>query len=133
MRIRFTVIALTTSTCLAVSAIWLAAPSVTAQGGSLTLATISSRADMVSGGDTLLEIRGAGTSMAGVRVTADGRDVTRAFGADATRGSLVGLVDGLKLGANTVEARADARTVRLTVTNFPDGGAGLLRTASRSV
>jgi Tannase-like family of unknown function (DUF6351) len=45
-----------------------------AAGDPLTVATISSRADLVSGGDALVEIRGAGTAKASV--TVNGRDAT---------------------------------------------------------
>src|SRR5436309_181238 len=85
----------------------------------LTLVTLSSRPDLVSGGDTLVEIRGASVK---VSVVVDGRDVSQAFHADAARKSLVGLVDGLKAGRNTIVAKAGSQTARLEVTNYPITG-----------
>ncbi len=93
-----------------------------AQSAPLTLVTLSSRADMVTGGDALVELRGAGTSTGGVSIAVDGRDVTPDFAPDAARGALTGVVTGLRVGANTIEARAGGRTARLAVTNFPVTG-----------
>jgi Tannase-like family of unknown function (DUF6351) len=90
-----------------------------AQSTPLTLSALSNRADLVSGGDVLLEVKGIGTSAAGLAVTANGRDVTSAFVADSKRGSLVGLVKDLRNGDNTVEAKAGSKTTKLTVTNHP--------------
>ncbi len=89
----------------------------------MTIATLSSRPDMVSGGDTLVEIKtAAGTPAAGIVVTLNGQDVSRVFHADAARGSLVGLVEGLRAGANTIVAKAGSRDARLEITNFPITG-----------
>jgi len=54
----------------------------------------------VSGGDALVEIR----PIHKVDVKLNGRDVSGAFHEDSQRGSLVGLVAGLRLGANTLGA-----------------------------
>jgi hypothetical protein len=93
---------------------------VEAQGG-LTLRVLSSRPDLVSGGDALLEVAGT-PSMDGLRVIVNGRDVTPSFRADTLRGSVVGLVDGLRLGANTAEVRRGGRTARLELVNHPIEG-----------
>ncbi len=90
-----------------------------AQGG-LTITTLSSRPDMVSGGDALVEVKTSATSS--VVVTLNGKDVSQAFHADPARGSLVGLVDGLRAGGNVIVAKAGSRTARLDVTNFPITG-----------
>jgi hypothetical protein len=84
----------------------------------LTVRTLSSRPDMVSGGDTLIEIVG-GSAATGLTVTLNGQDVTAAFTPHASRRSLVGLVTGLRLGANTLEARRGPRVARLQITNHP--------------
>src|SRR5271170_6391602 len=81
----------------------LAAPST------LTITTLSSMPAFVSGGDVLLEIKGAAATQK-IEVKLNGRDVSPAFHADATRGAVVGLVDGLKLGANTITAKAGSQT-----------------------
>ena len=88
----------------------------------LTVATLSSRSDMVSGGDALVEIRSASGAPSNVLVRVNDRDATAAFHADAARRSLVGLVDGLKIGRNTIVARAGSHTARLDVTNYPITG-----------
>jgi hypothetical protein len=70
---------------------------------------------MVSGGDSLIEIK---TAASKVQVTLNGRDVSKAFHPDASRGSFVGLVDGLQNGANTLVAKASSETATLRLTNY---------------
>lgn len=93
-----------------------------AAGVPLTIVTLSSRADLVSGGDVLVEIKTAAGAPANVSVTVNSRDVRRAFHVDADRRSLVGLVDGLAIGRNTIVAKAGSETARLDVTNYPITG-----------
>jgi hypothetical protein len=63
------------------------------------------RPEMVSGGDALVRIDvPAGAAAADVRVTLNGTDVTTAFRADPARGTMIGLVTGLRNGPNTVAA-----------------------------
>ena len=95
---------------------------LTTQGATFTVATISSRPDMVSGGDALVEIRSGAAVPAGVVVTVNDRDVTLVFRADAARRSLVGLVKGLTAGRNTIVARIGSRRAQLDVVNFPSTG-----------
>jgi hypothetical protein len=87
----------------------------------MTVRTLSSRPDMVSGGNALVEILGSG-SMTGLAVTLNGQDVTGTFRPHDARGSIVGLIDGLRLGANTIEARRGTRVARLQITNHPIEG-----------
>jgi hypothetical protein len=110
------------SAALAGVLMWLPNLPVSAQAPALALAPLSSRADMVTGGNARVELRGAGSSTSGVRITVNGRDVSASFAADAARGSLVGVIDGLRVGENTIEARTAGRTARLTVTNHPLAG-----------
>lgn len=92
------------------------------QPGPLTLQVLSNRADLVSGGDALVEVSpAAGLNPRSVRVDVDGRDVTAAF-AMRPNGRFEGLLTGLKLGSNIVTARAPAGGARLTITNHPLGG-----------
>jgi len=65
-----------------------------------------------------------------MRVTVNGRDVSRAFAVRAD-GKDEGLATGLRLGANSiVAALRDGRATELTVANHPLGGsAGVLRSA----
>jgi hypothetical protein len=91
-----------------------------AQGAPLSIRVLSNRADLVSGGEALVEIDGAGAP--GVRVYLNGRDVTRSFPAHTTAG-IEGLVTGLKIGPNILDARAaDGTGARLTITDHPIGG-----------
>jgi hypothetical protein len=89
----------------------------------LTVASISNRADLVSGDNVLLEITpSSGLDPSLVSVDVDGRDVTDAFAVRAD-GRFLGLVDGLALGDNTVTAsQPNGNGATLTVTNYPIGG-----------
>jgi hypothetical protein len=84
---------------------------------------LSSRADLVSGGDALTEVvLPPAVSPSSVRVTLNGGDVTGAFARRADH-RYEGLLAGLRLGTNLVVARlADGRGARLTITNHPLGG-----------
>jgi hypothetical protein len=87
----------------------------------LTISVLSSRADLVSGGDALLAIGGV-DRMKGLKVTVGGVDQSRAFGR-GTDGRIEGTVTGLKLGDNRVVARAPKRTAgQITLVNHPIGG-----------
>jgi hypothetical protein len=86
---------------------------------------VSGRADMVSGGDALIEITGVATTPAtpGVSVTVNGRDLTNAFRAASPGGPLLGRIDALTPGKNTVEVRAGGKPLaRLDLTNHPSAG-----------
>jgi hypothetical protein len=96
----------------------LAAVPLTAQS-SPSLHVLSTRADLVSGGDALVEVAGTGGSLDGVRITANGREVTSAFVTDPERRTLVGLVAGLGVGENRLEVSAGGRRAELTVVNHP--------------
>jgi len=90
----------------------------------LKLQTLSTRPDKVSGGDVLVAVRAsAGVDLASIHVMANGTDVTASFFQEPATHSLIGLVTGLKLGANTLDARAPgANADRLAVKNYPITG-----------
>jgi hypothetical protein len=90
---------------------------------SLEIKVLSNRADVISAGDALVEVKiPAGTSATSVRVFDDGRDVTSMF-ARRLNGRYEGLVTGLSVGPNVLTARAPGvRDARITVTNHPNGG-----------
>jgi hypothetical protein len=93
----------------------------TATSSGVELRTLSNRADLISGGDALMEV--ALTAPAtGLKVLAGDRDVTAAFEAiDATH--YRGVVDGLAVGPNVVTAHtADGQGALLTVVNHDIGG-----------
>src|SRR5438045_2826057 len=87
-----------------------------AAAAGLSLHVLSSRPDMVSGGDALVEVRGA---TSGVRLTLNGRDVSNNLTLDEQSKTLRGLVAGLKVGPNTLAASAAAGKASLAVTNYP--------------
>ncbi|NLG23072.1 MAG: hypothetical protein GX555_16750, partial [Actinomycetales bacterium] len=82
----------------------------TGRGGppqAISIEVLSSAPDHVSGGDALVEVTGpAALSPEKLRVTLNGEDVTADF--DVTpEGTLVGLVDELEEGRNTIRAEAE--------------------------
>ncbi|MDP1534483.1 MAG: DUF6351 family protein, partial [Rubrivivax sp.] len=85
--------------------------------------TLSNRADLVSGGDALVEISfPAGASAGSLRITVDGRDVTSSFSAGSD-GRYLGLLTGLAVGANTVVVENNSTaTTSLVITNAPRHG-----------
>jgi hypothetical protein len=99
----------------------LAAP---AESPGLRVKVLSNRADLLSGGDALVEVvlPTRGTVPPGLAVKVDGRDVTRSF-AVRRNGRFVGLVTGLRVGRNVLTVRARGLDgVRLVLTNHPVGG-----------
>ena len=91
----------------------------------LEIRTLSSRADLVSGGDTLLAVTvPAGTRADQLTLTLNGKDVTAKLVRDGESDEFRGLVGGLALGTNKVVAKtktpkADAS---LTIVNHPITG-----------
>ncbi|GGI04159.1 DUF6351 family protein [Egicoccus halophilus] len=86
------------------------------------------RADSVSGGDALVRIEvPRNVPVHQVRVTVDGRDVRDAFRPVEDGRTLLGLVDGLTLGENELEVRANGQgrgrpSATLTLVNHPAEG-----------
>ncbi|SDU60426.1 DUF6351 family protein [Jiangella alkaliphila] len=117
---RFSVAAIAASV-LALALVSAAAP---AAPRGLELSTLSGRADTVTGVDTLLRVDvPRDVPLHRVTVRLNGDDVTEAFVADPARRTLTGLVDGLRLGPNTLVASAPGRYGdRLDVVNHPQEG-----------
>lgn len=117
----------------AVTTVAVAAGTTTASAGQggrggpagLRIEVLSSAPHQVSGGDALVEVRvPRGVRPADVVVRAGQRDVTRAFDLASGR-TLVGHVDGLRVGRSTLRAevrRSRVRPARLVVTNHPASG-----------
>ena len=86
---------------------------------------LSNRADLISGGNALVEIilpRKAKATFASVRVDVDGEDLTSAFAVRAD-GRFYGLVTGLRDGTNVLTARVpNGPGARIAITNHPIGG-----------
>jgi hypothetical protein len=96
---------------------------LSASASAQEIVVLSNRADLVSGGDALVEIKlpPAAATSGGVTVDIDGRDVTRAFSRRAD-GRYYGLIGDLKNGDNVLTATMAGRRVRITLTNHPIGG-----------
>ena len=97
--------------------------------GGTTVSTLSNRADLVSGGSALVEVKIPSVSTSGsLRVDLNGTDVSSAFTTRAD-GRTVGLVSGLVNGNNTVTARSSDNSfagASLVITNHAKGGPVLL-------
>jgi hypothetical protein len=106
----------------------LAAAPLAALGnnGHFEIVTLSNRADLVSGGDALLEVRvPKNVSLSQIRLKLNGRDVTDDFKADSRHRALRGLVTGLVEGRNDFVAEERGRhgkEAKLVITNHPIGG-----------
>jgi hypothetical protein len=93
----------------------------------LQIKILSNRADLISGGDALVEIvPPTGASTAELAVAVDGRDVTGAFALHQSgpmAGRIVGRVGELKVGENVLAARLSNQLgAEITITNHPNGG-----------
>lgn len=91
----------------------------TAASAPVTIQVLSNRADLISGGDALVQVnRPPGSGGEKLTVTVGDRDVSSAFNSSG-----VGLVTGLALGPDTLTATlADGRGARIVITNHPIGG-----------
>ena len=95
-----------------------------------TVSTLSNRADLISGGSALVEIKlPALADPARVMVDLNGTDVASTFKVTAS-GRIMGVLKGLKNGSNTLTVRASGnfRAAVLTITNYPIGGPVLMGT-----
>jgi hypothetical protein len=83
---------------------------------------LSNRADLISGGDALVEIKWpSGINPASARVALDSVNVTSAF-ARRPNGRYMGLVTGMSDGDHVLTARSASEAARITMTNHPIGG-----------
>jgi len=89
----------------------------------LEIRTLSSRPDLVSGGDALIEVKApAGAHLNQITLTLNGKDVTRLLKPDAASGSLRGLIGNLNVSENTLLAKAGKAQTSLKITNYPNTG-----------
>ena len=79
-----------------------------AQGG-VTLRVLSGRADMVTGGDALVETSAGPDKFS---ASLNGRDVTKSF-QPGKSGGMVGHIEGLNPGKNTLEVKAAKGSAKL--------------------
>ena len=89
----------------------------------LKINVLSNRADLISGGDALVQIAvPSGVDPSTIKVDVGGRDVTSAF-AVRSDGRFLGRVENLALGPNVLSATLPNRHgSRLTITNHAAGG-----------
>jgi uncharacterized tannase-like protein DUF6351 len=108
---------------LATAAVSLFCASSALAASSPTIRTLSNRADILSGGDALVQVLPpTGGDASKLAVAVDGRDVTSAFGVRAD-GRYLGLLKGLSNGSHTITAFAPGgRSARLALRNHPIGG-----------
>ena len=98
-------------------------PSAQTPQENVRLEAVSARPEFVSGGDVLVRVRmPVGLASNAATVSLNGTDVTSAFKPDAATQSLLGLVAGLKAGANSLEVTAGSARGRLAVVNHPITG-----------
>lgn len=91
----------------------------------LEIRALSTRPEFVSGGDVLLQIAGpANLTTKNVSVHVNGKDVSAAFKPGLEPRTLVGLVTGLNVGSNAIQAsvRGSKATAQLAVVNHPITG-----------
>jgi Tannase-like family of unknown function (DUF6351) len=123
------VAALFVSLAVAASA---AASAKDAASGQFEISTLSNRADFISGGDALVEVRVPRTvPLHQVTLWLNGRNVTGTFQTDSAARTMRGVLTGLERGQNEFLADSNGRGIgrpraSLTITNHPIGGPVLL-------
>jgi uncharacterized tannase-like protein DUF6351 len=96
------------------------------------IVTLSNRADLISGGDALVEVSVPhNVPLHQVKLLLNGADVTAAFRTDAAARTMRGVLTGLVVGNNELIADSNGRgngrpRASLTITNHPVGGPVLL-------
>ncbi len=100
--------------------------------GQFEILTLSNRADFISGGDALVEVRVPMTvPLHQVTLWLNGLDVTETFSTDTAARTMRGVLTGLEDGQNEFLADSNGRgrgrpRASLTITNHPIGGPVLL-------
>jgi uncharacterized tannase-like protein DUF6351 len=93
--------------------------------GALQIHILSSRPDMVSGGDALVEVVApSGMAPGDMTLMLNGKDVSSRLKPEGAPGHFRGLVEGMGLGANMLQATLKSSSARamLSVTNYPISG-----------
>ncbi|MGE0884610.1 MAG: DUF6351 family protein [Blastocatellales bacterium] len=118
-------LAIAASAVIAILADFAGSDVIGQSAGRLEIRILSSRPDLVSGGDALIEVKASpDIPLSQIALSLNGKDVTAQLKADAPTGSLRGLVGGLRLGENTLgaTARSSKAKASLKVTNYPITG-----------
>ena len=95
------------------------------KGGGFEIRTLSARADLVSGGDVLVQVSVPATLSADkLAVTVNGRDVSAAFKLASRPNTLVGLLADLPVGRSQVEvgAKGQKPATQLAIVSHPISG-----------
>src|SRR4030095_11627458 len=86
------------------------------------IVVLSNRADLISGGDALVEIKWpAGTNLAAATVSLNGANVKSAF-AMRPNGRYMGVVTGMNIGHNVLLARHAGGAAQIVINNHPIEG-----------
>ncbi|MDP1933221.1 MAG: DUF6351 family protein [Gammaproteobacteria bacterium] len=90
----------------------------------LAISVLSTRPDMITGGDALIRVDSSGIDLANVKVALNGEDISMVFTPDSITGSLQGLVEGMHEGNNTLIAMdgAGSTSSQITLVNHPITG-----------
>lgn len=110
---------------VAVGAITIPLAAQQKTASTLEIRALSARPELVSGGDVLLQIDGPpNLTPKNLTVRVNGKDVSSAFKPATGGKALVGLVTGLNVGSNPIQAsmRGSKATAQLTVVNHPVTG-----------
>lgn len=92
-------------------------------GDGIAIKVLSSRNDVVSGGDALIEIDSQTADVARLAIKLNGADVTKSFQHRDGPKQVRGLVSGLKTGENILEVSPpQGNAARLAITNWPITG-----------
>ena len=88
----------------------------------IDIASLSNRADLISGGDSLIEVQLTDSlSLKELSVDLNGEDISHRLQLNQD-GSVLVLVDGLKICENVITAWAGDVSATLALTNYPRGG-----------
>jgi hypothetical protein len=92
----------------------------------LEIKTLSSRPDLASGGDALVEVKApAGVQLSQLTLTLNGKDVTNQLRLDEATSNFRGVISGMIVGENTLLAKMKsprAAQASLKITNYPITG-----------
>lgn len=107
----------------------IAAPALSQSGeavsqGKIAISVLSSRYDLVSGGDALVEVKASdGAKASELKLSLNGRELTTPLKYDQPSNTLRGLVTGLDVGANWLQARGPSGySVSQPLVNYPITG-----------
>lgn len=121
---------------IGVGVVLVAAPvsAQTARGG-YEVRTLSARADMVTGGNVLIQITTPPSARNAVSITVNEREAKSGLGPGTFPGTLVARLEDLQIGKNIIEVglKGQKPATRLAVVNHPDHRPGLQRAASDAV